>query len=199
MIARILSLHLKSTWFWFLLTRTSTPARLHVASSLQFRLGNIVSGVFTPVLSKHTKYLSLVGVLVIGVERSNGNRRIPMNDIVFENIVALRKKRQGSLVFPSPRKTGQRIVDLKTGFRSAMDRSGIPHLRFHDLRHSFASRLVRTGADLITVQHLLGHAKITMTARYAHPLADDKIAAVRRIDGSCFQLPSVPNRSPSVI
>ena len=49
---------------------------------------------------------------------------------------------------------------------------------------------------MITVQHLLGHAKITMTARYAHPLADDKIAAVRRLDGSRFELSSVPNRSP---
>ena len=77
-----------------------------------------------------------------------------------------------------------------------MDQSGIAHLRLHDLRHSFARRLVRTGADLITVQHLLGHAKITMTARYAHPLADDKMAAVRRLDGSSFQLSSVPNQSP---
>jgi integrase len=124
------------------------------------------------------------------------DRRIPMNDAVFENIIALRKNRQGNLVFPIPRKTGQRFVDLKTAFRSAVARSGIAHLRFHDLRHSFASRLVRTGTDLITVQHLLGHAKITMTARYAHPLADDKIAAVRRLDGSRFELSSVPNRSP---
>jgi hypothetical protein len=77
-----------------------------------------------------------------------------------------------------------------------VDQSGIAHLRFHDLRHSFASRLVRTGADLITIHHLLGHAKITMAARYAHPLADDKMAAVRRLDGSRFQLSSVPNRSP---
>jgi hypothetical protein len=56
--------------------------------------------------------------------------------------------------------------------------------------------LVRTGADLITIQRLLGHAKITMTARYAHSLADDKITAVRRLDGSRFELSSVPNRSP---
>jgi integrase len=124
------------------------------------------------------------------------DRRIPMNDVVFDTILALRKDRPDSLVFPSPRKNGQRFVDLKTAFRSAVGLSGIDHLRFHDLRHSFASRLVRTGADLITVQHLLGHAKITMTARYAHPLADDKIAAVRRLDGSRFEPSSVPNRSP---
>jgi integrase len=102
----------------------------------------------------------------------------------------------GEPCLPQSRKDGQRFGDLQTVFTSAVDQSGIARLRLHDLRHSFARRLVRTGADLIAVQHLLGHAKITMTARYAHPLADDKMAAVRRLDGSSIQLSSVPNQSP---
>jgi hypothetical protein len=57
-------------------------------------------------------------------------------------------------------------------------------------------RLVRSGADLITVQQLLGHAKIAMTARYAHCMVDDKIAAVNNLDfpGSCSS--PDPNRTP---
>ncbi len=55
---------------------------------------------------------------------------------------------------------------------------------------------MRAGADLITVQHLLGHANITMTARYAHALEDGKIDAVRRLETKKVLQP-VPNRSPS--
>jgi integrase len=54
--------------------------------------------------------------------------------------------------------------------------------RFHDLRQTFATRLVQAGVDLITVQQLLGHARITMTARYAHSASGAKIAAVARLD-----------------
>ncbi len=46
------------------------------------------------------------------------------------------------------------------------------------------------------MQHLLGHASITMTARYAHALADDKMAAVRLLDGPAGARQPVPNRSP---
>jgi integrase len=127
------------------------------------------------------------------------DRRIPMNDTVFESLFRLYKNRRGGLVFPSPRKNDQRLVDLKSAFGSAVRLSKIRHIRFHDLRHSFATRLVRTGVDLITVQHLLGHAKITMTARYAHPLADDKMAAVRRLDRNETLFLPVSNRSPESI
>jgi integrase len=75
--------------------------------------------------------------------------------------------------------------------------AGIPHIRFHDLRHSFATRLIRAGVDIITVQKLLGHSKITMTERYAHSLADVKMSAVSKLDlaGVC-SLPD-PNRTPA--
>jgi len=49
-------------------------------------------------------------------------------------------------------------------------------------RHTVATRLVQAGVDIITVQHLLGHAKIPMTARYSRSPGSSRIAAVRRLD-----------------
>lgn len=96
-----------------------------------------------------------------------------------------------------PRPNRKRVLDLKKGFKKAVQLAGIPHIRFHDLRHSFATRLIHAGVDIITVQKLLGHSKIAMTERYAHSLADVKMAAVTKLDlaGLC----SVPdsNRTPS--
>jgi integrase len=46
--------------------------------------------------------------------------------------------------------------------------NGILHVRFHDLRHTFATRLVQSGVDLYKVSKLLGHRDIKTTQRYAH-------------------------------
>jgi site-specific recombinase XerD len=48
-------------------------------------------------------------------------------------------------------------------------------------RHTFASRLTRDGADIVTVKELLGHTNINCTMRYAHSNDDAKRRAVRRL------------------
>lgn len=50
----------------------------------------------------------------------------------------------------------------------ALDYAGIGHARVHDLRHTFASRLVTAGVPMARVQKLLGHDSITTTSRYSH-------------------------------
>lgn len=75
-------------------------------------------------------------------------------------------------------RTGRPILDPKTAFRAAVRRSGIGPCRFHDLRHTFATRLVSAGADLVTVKDLLGHATIEMTLRYSHPGRSERRRAV---------------------
>lgn len=87
--------------------------------------------------------------------------------------------RDGSLcfLFLNPQ-TGKPITTVKRAFKTACRRAGVSGLRFHDLRHTFASRLVRMGVDLITVKELLGHSTVTITERYTHKLQGQKQEAV---------------------
>lgn len=60
------------------------------------------------------------------------------------------------------------IEGIKTGFRRAREAAGMPHVHFHDLRHSCAAILIQSGADLYTVSKILGHTSTRTTERYAH-------------------------------
>lgn len=65
-------------------------------------------------------------------------------------------------------------------FARAVRRAGIPDLRAHDLRHTFACRKLRAGVDLYTVSKLLRHASIAMSERYVHLTRGDLRAAAER-------------------
>jgi integrase len=84
---------------------------------------------------------------------------------------------QSPYVFSNP-ETGKPYLDTKKGFKAACRRAGIEGLRFHDLRHTFASRLVERGVDLITVKDLLGHSTVKMTERYTYSSRQSKKNAV---------------------
>lgn len=58
---------------------------------------------------------------------------------------------------------------LKKVFNTAVRRSAIDKLRFHDLRHTAATRMIEAGADITDVAEALGHYDIRTTMRYAHP------------------------------
>lgn len=61
---------------------------------------------------------------------------------------------------------------LRRGWDSACRTAGIENLRFHDLRHTFASRLAHSGIPLSELAALLGHTQIQTTLRYANPTAE---------------------------
>ena len=60
---------------------------------------------------------------------------------------------------------------------------GISDVTWHTLLHSFASRLVNSGVDIVTVKELLGHSSICVTMRYARTNIESKRAAVEKIAG----------------
>lgn len=65
----------------------------------------------------------------------------------------------------------------------AFEAAEIHDFRFHDLRHTFATRLLRQTNNLKMVSELLGHSDVTTTARYAHVLEGDKLAALDDFGG----------------
>jgi integrase len=69
--------------------------------------------------------------------------------------------------------------DLLTDrFADAMERSGLPHVTLHTLRHTHASQLIRSGVDILTVSRRLGHSKATVTLNtYGHLLTTEDKAA----------------------
>ncbi len=71
---------------------------------------------------------------------------------------------------------------VASAFRRARTRAVLTDFRFHNLRHTCATRLVRAGADLITVARLLGHQDLRMVQRYAHPGAADARRAVQAVE-----------------
>ena len=54
--------------------------------------------------------------------------------------------------------------------------------RFHDLRHTFGSRLGMAGTDLKTIMEIMGHKTHIMAMRYQHPSPDHKLNAVKNLD-----------------
>ena len=74
------------------------------------------------------------------------------------------------------------MKDMRSSFAKACERAGIENFRFHDLRHTFASRLVQGGVPLYEVMNLTGHKSLSMVQRYAHLAPEFQEAAIRVLD-----------------
>ena len=79
-------------------------------------------------------------------------------------------------------KTGKEITTLKTAHHGAIKRSNVEYFRIYDLRHTFATRFVESGGDIVTLKTLLGHSNIQMVTRYAHPTEKHQIEAIKNME-----------------
>jgi integrase len=117
------------------------------------------------------------GVITLMRTKSRKWRKIPINAVGRRVFAAV--PRTGPYVFGGGRPFGA----IKTAWRAACRRAGLIGLRFHDLRHTWASALVERGVDLRTVQELGGWSSLELVQRYSHPTPDAKRRAVGALEG----------------
>ena len=105
-------------------------------------------------------------------------REIPLNNLLTNVLRSI--KFTSPYVFCS--KDGKPYGSVRKSFQTALKKDGIEDFCFHDLRHTFASHLVMSRVDLITVKELLGHKTIKMTLRYAHLSPSHKRRAIECLE-----------------
>lgn len=123
------------------------------------------------ILTLRWKHLDLVNGHVWFHATKNGeDRRVPLVVPVVGVLLARHHAQvtphPEALLFPAP--DGIRPVDIRTAWRTAIQKAGIENFKFHDLRHTTASYLRLNGHSLGDIADVLGHKSLTVTRRYAH-------------------------------
>jgi integrase len=128
--------------------------------------------------------LSRRTITILEDQKNQGRDTLPLSEGGLAVLMERIKVRRGEteLVFFTRNATRIGSRNLERAFYSAIKKSGINPLRFHDLRHTFATRLVQAGVDLYTVQKLGRWKSISMVTRYAHHYPESLRAGVEVLD-----------------
>jgi site-specific recombinase XerD len=109
--------------------------------------------------------------------KSKRLKSLPLNTSALWVIEQLDSEGKSSYLFPSPA-TGKPYTTITRAWYVIRRAAGIPdNVRIHDLRHTFASRLVSAGRSMVELQNLLGHADPRVSQRYAHLSSKSALAA----------------------
>jgi integrase len=114
------------------------------------------------------------------IRKNRKQLEVPLNDAAERIVRAWYGIKKCRYVFYNP-ETGDRFKDLWLGLKKACRKAGLEGVNWHTFRHSFATRLNKNGADIVTVKELLGHSDVKVTMRYAHTNRAAKASAVRSL------------------
>jgi len=117
-------------------------------------------------------------IIFVKNTKNNEVREIPLNNLLTSTLKNI--KFRSPYVFCD--KDGRPYGSVRKSFENALKKAAIQDFCFHDLRHTFASHLVMSGVDLMTVKELLGHKTIKMTLRYAHLSPSHKRRAIESLE-----------------
>jgi len=141
-------------------------------------------------------------VIYVPNSKTGRDYAVPMNADVRNTLLVLRSEANGSeYVFINP-KTKKPYTDLKKAFGTACRIAGIRDLHWHDLRHTFGTRLAEAGCSEATIASLMGHSDPQTTRRYTHATDRAKRAAVEAVrvlrENVCHKSATTAERLPKL-
>jgi site-specific recombinase XerD len=115
------------------------------------------------------------GYKITTPKRKSSFRNVPLDDVAFQIIKELSEDKVGKFVFHTKDGNMLNRNSVHATLRKMIKHSGIEqNPTLHDLRHTYASELIRNGVDMKTVSVVLGHSDITTTMNiYVHKSDDD--------------------------
>lgn len=118
---------------------------------------------------------------VLYVSGKTGPRPVRINQAARRCLSRMKRRARPEAIFITPERNADPI-DRRRWFEKAVKKARLSSkFRWHDLRHTFASRLVAAGVPLLDVQKLCGHASFATTLRYAHLSSDHVKRAVEKV------------------
>ena len=113
------------------------------------------------------------GVIRLPRSKSGKSREIPMNSVLQRVLRSIPRTTLSPYVFEG--------TDPAKWLRRVCQAARVNNFRWHDTRHTFASRLVMAGVPIRHVAELMGHSEIQTTMRYAHLAPGHLVDAVERL------------------
>lgn len=130
---------------------------------------------------KNLKILIFYYYKTINLIAKNGKKRfIPINSVVMNILKEAHKNKVCEYVFVN-HTTETRYSDLKRSFNALCLKANVENFRFHDLRHTSATRMVGAGVPITMVKDILGHSDIHTTMRYAHAITEQSLEAIETL------------------
>ena len=118
------------------------------------------------------------------LKTKNSYRVIPLGNQALEVLKSQEEKQSSEYVFPSPSGGPISPDSVRNMLRRVLKRAGLPYVRFHDLRHTFATLALQNGVDVKTVSGMLGHFSAGFTLdTYAHVTTVAQRDAAQKMDG----------------
>lgn len=101
------------------------------------------------------------GMIYIYESKSGNKREVPMSPHLKDNLLRFASKTKGKVFHLT-------IPMIEHDFEKTLKKCNITGVRFHDLRHTFASHFIMNGGSIPELQRILGHSSVELTNRYAH-------------------------------
>lgn len=165
----------------------TTGLRIGEVCGLKWSDMNIESGTIT--ISRTIERIYIVEgetkrteLIVNTPKTTNSNREIPMNKELLSMVKPLMKVVNSNFYMLTNDEKPTEPRTYRNYYHKLMAQLEIPKLKYHGLRHSFATRCIESNCDYKTVSVLLGHANITTTLNlYVHPNMEQKKRCIAKM------------------